>query len=84
MDLSNVKLIVSDMDGTLLNAKEEVSPLFLKQFERLKALNIHFDVRCVDVAGVYQLSDRFCSRWNLNHFWCDWMDVGRIFAYRIL
>lgn len=42
MDLSNVKLIVSDMDGTLLNAKEEVSPLFLKQFERLKALNIHF------------------------------------------
>lgn len=42
MDLSNVKLIVSDMDGTLLNANEEVSPLFLKQFERLKALNIHF------------------------------------------
>ena len=28
MDLSNVKMIVSDMDGTLLNPEEEVSPLF--------------------------------------------------------
>ena len=42
------------------------------------------DVRCVDVAGVYQLSDRFCSRWNLNSIWCDRLDVGRIFAYRVL
>lgn len=30
------------MDGTLLNSKEEVSPLFFKQFEKLKALKIHF------------------------------------------
>jgi Predicted hydrolases of the HAD superfamily len=32
MDLSNVKLIVSDMDGTLLNSREEVSQLFLNSF----------------------------------------------------
>jgi len=40
MDLSNVKLIVSDMDGTLLNSREEVSQLFLKQFHKLKELGI--------------------------------------------
>ena len=28
MNLSNVKMIVSDMDGTLLNSEEEVSTLF--------------------------------------------------------
>ena len=42
MDLSNVKMIVSDMDGTLLNPEEKVSPLFFEQFEKLKALKIHF------------------------------------------
>lgn len=42
MDLSNVKLIVSDMDGTLLNSKEEVSQLFFKQFHKLQELGIHF------------------------------------------
>lgn len=42
MNLSEVKLIVSDMDGTLLNSKHEVSPLFLEQFEQLKAKNIKF------------------------------------------
>ena len=42
MNLSNVKMIVSDMDGTLLNSEEEVSTLFFEQFEKLKALNIHF------------------------------------------
>jgi Cof subfamily protein (haloacid dehalogenase superfamily) len=42
MDLSNVKLIVSDMDGTLLNSREEVSQLFFKQFLKLKELGIHF------------------------------------------
>ena len=42
MDLSNVKLIVSDMDGTLLNSREEVSQLFFKQFHKLKELGIHF------------------------------------------
>ena len=30
------------MDGTLLNSEEEVSTLFFEQFEKLKALNIHF------------------------------------------
>lgn len=42
MNLSEVKLIVTDMDGTLLNSKHEVSPLFFKQFEQLKANNIKF------------------------------------------
>jgi hypothetical protein len=42
MDLSTIKMIVSDMDGTLLNSKEEVSHLFFKQFNKLHELGIHF------------------------------------------
>lgn len=42
MNYKNVKLIVTDMDGTLLNSKEEVSSLFLEQFQKLKNLGIHF------------------------------------------
>lgn len=42
IDFSNIKLIVSDMDGTLLNDKHEVSPRFFEQYQKLKAQNIHF------------------------------------------
>jgi Cof subfamily protein (haloacid dehalogenase superfamily) len=42
MDFSNIKLIVTDMDGTLLNEKNEVSPRFFQQFEELKKHDIHF------------------------------------------
>lgn len=42
MDLSLVKLVVSDMDGTLLNEENEVSSRFFKQFKELKKQNIHF------------------------------------------
>lgn len=42
MDLSGVKMIVTDMDGTLLNSAHEVSNLFFEQFQELKARNIEF------------------------------------------
>ncbi|UMB59958.1 Cof-type HAD-IIB family hydrolase [Lutibacter sp. A80] len=42
MDFSKVKLVVTDMDGTLLNSKHEVSPLFFSIFNKLKQRNIHF------------------------------------------
>ncbi|MGE5944031.1 MAG: HAD family hydrolase [Flavobacteriales bacterium] len=42
MDLSQIKLVVSDMDGTLLNSNHEVSPLFLELFKELKRHNILF------------------------------------------
>ena len=42
MDLSRVKLVVSDMDGTLLNEKNEVSTRFFEQFKELQKRNIHF------------------------------------------
>ncbi len=42
MNLSEVKLIVSDMDGTLLNDMHEVSDLFFEQFIQLKSKNIKF------------------------------------------
>lgn len=42
MDLSKVKLIVSDMDGTLLNSNHQMSDLFFKQFKELKKNNIKF------------------------------------------
>ena len=42
MDLSKVKLVVSDMDGTLLNSKGKVSDQFFKLFAQLQEKNIHF------------------------------------------
>lgn len=40
MDLSSVKLIVTDMDGTLLNSHGEVSAQFFELFPQLQAHNI--------------------------------------------
>jgi Cof subfamily protein (haloacid dehalogenase superfamily) len=42
MDYSKIKLIVTDMDGTLLNTKHEVSSRFFKQFELLQKYKINF------------------------------------------
>lgn len=42
MNLSNIRLVVSDLDGTLLNSKHEVSNLFFKLFEELKKQDIIF------------------------------------------
>jgi Cof subfamily protein (haloacid dehalogenase superfamily) len=42
MDLSNIKLVVTDMDGTLLNSNHEVSPLFFELFSRLRERGILF------------------------------------------
>ena len=44
MDYSKIKLVVSDMDGTLLNSKHEVSPQFIEIFKELKELDIKFAV----------------------------------------
>lgn len=44
MDYSKIKLIVSDMDGTLLNNKHEVSPEFSEIFKELQKLKIKFAV----------------------------------------
>lgn len=44
MDYSKIKLIVSDMDGTLLNSKHEVSPRFFNIFKELKEKDIKFVV----------------------------------------
>ena len=42
MDLSKIKMVVTDMDGTLLNSNHEVSERFFKLFEELKRRNILF------------------------------------------
>jgi len=42
LDLSKVKMVVTDMDGTLLNDWGEVSPEFFRLFAQLKKHNIHF------------------------------------------
>ena len=42
MDFSKVKLVVSDMDGTLLNSNHELSPEFVSLFTQLKKHNITF------------------------------------------
>ncbi|WP_034057781.1 HAD family hydrolase [Lacinutrix jangbogonensis] len=42
MDFSKVKLIATDMDGTLLNSKHEISDAFFELFNQLKSHNILF------------------------------------------
>lgn len=42
MNLSQIKLVVTDMDGTLLNSNHEVSNLFFNLFDELKKHNILF------------------------------------------
>lgn len=42
IDFSKVKLVVSDMDGTLLNSNGEVSQQFFQLFKKLQKHNIHF------------------------------------------
>ncbi|MDT7829921.1 HAD family hydrolase [Pricia sp. S334] len=42
MDLSKVKMVVTDMDGTLLNSQHEVSGQFLELFQKLKERDIVF------------------------------------------
>jgi len=42
MDLSKVKLVVMDMDGTLLNSKSEVSDRFFSLYQKLTKHKIHF------------------------------------------
>ncbi len=42
MDLSKIRMVVTDMDGTLLNSKHEVSDRFFEIFNELKQKNIQF------------------------------------------
>ncbi|MBT2163333.1 HAD family hydrolase [Zobellia barbeyronii] len=42
MDLSKVKMVVTDMDGTLLNSNHEVSSRFFELFEEMKQKGIIF------------------------------------------
>ena len=42
MDLSKVKLVVTDMDGTLLNSKGEVSNKFYDLYSQLTKRGVHF------------------------------------------
>lgn len=42
MDLSQVKLVVSDMDGTLLNSNDEVSSRFFELHDQLVKLGVQF------------------------------------------
>lgn len=42
MDLREIKLVITDLDGTLLNSKHEVSSKFFQQFNMLQSLNIKF------------------------------------------
>lgn len=59
MDFSNVKLVVTDMDGTLLNSKSEVSAQFFKLYDQLKKHNIKF----IAASGrqYFSIVDRFKS-----------------------
>lgn len=42
MNLADVKLIATDMDGTLLNSKKELNPVFFDMFDQLKAKKVLF------------------------------------------
>ena len=57
MDFSKVKLVVTDMDGTLLNSKSEVSDRFFEVYHQLKKHNIQF----IAASGrqYFSIADRF-------------------------
>ena len=59
MDLSKVKLVVTDLDGTLLNPNHKISYLFFELFEKLKSHNILF----VAASGrpLYGMLDKFSA-----------------------
>ena len=42
MNFSKIKMVASDMDGTLLNSNHEVSDHFFKLFQELKSRDIQF------------------------------------------
>lgn len=42
MDLSKIKMVVTDMDGTLLNSNHQVSDRFFEQFKALKKRGVLF------------------------------------------
>lgn len=59
MNLSEVKLVATDMDGTLLNSRHEISPLFFKLFKKL----IKHDIIFVAASGrpYYGMIDKLDS-----------------------
>ncbi len=59
MDFSKVKLVVADMDGTLLNSKSEVSEQFFILFDQLKKHQVKF----IAASGrqYFSIVDRFES-----------------------
>ena len=42
MDISQVKLVICDMDGTLLNSNHEASPRFFELYDQMKSAGIRF------------------------------------------
>ncbi|TPN87668.1 HAD family hydrolase [Aquimarina algicola] len=42
MDLSQIKLVATDMDGTLLNSKDQISHHFFELFQELQELGVTF------------------------------------------
>ncbi|MGA0942166.1 MAG: HAD family hydrolase, partial [Flavobacteriaceae bacterium] len=42
MDFKRIKMVVTDMDGTLLNSAHQVSSRFFELFERLGQHDIRF------------------------------------------
>lgn len=59
MNLANVKMVVSDMDGTLLNSNHEISSRFFKVFKKLQEHKIKF----VAASGrpLYSITDKFAA-----------------------
>jgi hypothetical protein len=57
MVFSKIKLVVTDMDGTLLNSKSEISDRFFNVYKQLKKHNIQF----IAASGrqYYSIVDRF-------------------------
>lgn len=57
MDLSKIKLVAADMDGTLLNARHELSPDFYPVFDKMKSKGLLF--AAASGRQYFNLLDRF-------------------------
>lgn len=59
MDLSKIKLVAVDMDGTLLNSRHELDPAFYPVFDKMKELGVLFAV--ASGRQFYNLRNKFDS-----------------------
>lgn len=82
------KLILCDVDGTLIDASEQITPAFDVLKELIETNHLHFSLasgRCLELVQKYiqkldiqdpvLINNGAGARWNGNVLWDDWFDA---------